>query len=276
MSQQACVYLVGTGPGDADLLTVKALRLIQNADVIVYDRLVSQQVLELIPPGTAQIYVGKASGHHTMNQQEINRLLVKSAEKNRRIVRLKGGDPFVFGRGSEEALFLASHNIRFEIIPGITAASAVSSYAGIPLTHRGMSQGVQIITGHARDDLPLQIDWEKLADTERTIVVYMGLANIVEISQQLIKHGLPATTPVAAIENGASEKQRRFSGSLENIASIVKQQAVQAPVLFVIGEVVNLAQQLDWYGDYRNNEAQGNTAKITRISNAVGIRHGRS
>lgn len=276
MSQQACVYLVGTGPGDADLLTVKALRLIQNADVIVYDRLISQQVLDLIPPGTAQIYVGKASGHHTLNQQEINRLLVKSAEKNRRVVRLKGGDPFVFGRGSEEALFLASHNIRFEIVPGITAASAVSSYAGIPLTHRGMSQGVQIITGHARDDMPLQVDWEKLADTERTIIVYMGLANIAEISQQLIKHGLPATTPVAAIENGASEMQRRFIGSLETISSIVKQQAVQAPVLFVIGEVVSLAQELDWYQNYNNNRAQDNTSKITHISNAAGTRHGGS
>ncbi len=276
MSQQACVYLVGTGPGDADLLTVKALRLIQNADVIVYDRLVSQQVLELIPPGTAQIYVGKASGHHTMNQQEINRLLVKSAEKNRRIVRLKGGDPFVFGRGSEEALFLASHNIRFEIVPGVTAASAVSSYAGIPLTHRGMSQGVQIITGHAQNDLALQINWEKLADKDRTIVVYMGLANIAEISQQLIRHGLPATTPVAAIENGASEKQRRYIGSLENISNIVQQQGLQSPVLFVIGEVVSLAQELDWYGDYRSNETQENASKVTHISNAIGTRHGGS
>ena len=247
MSYPACVYLVGTGPGDADLLTLKALRLMQNADVIVYDRLVSQDILDLIPAGTAQIYVGKASGHHSLKQNEINQLLVKCAERNRRVVRLKGGDPFVFGRGSEEALHLVQHGICFEIVPGITAASAVSSYAGIPLTHRGLSQGVQIITGHARDNRPLDIDWKKLADRERTIVVYMGLANIAQISQQLIANGLSAEIPVAAIENGASKQQRRIISQLDQIANTVKQQSVQAPVLFVIGEVVNLAYQLDWY-----------------------------
>ncbi|VAW68327.1 Uroporphyrinogen-III methyltransferase [hydrothermal vent metagenome] len=247
MSNQACVYLVGTGPGDADLLTLKALRLMQSADVIVYDRLVSQQVLNLIPSGIAQIYVGKASGHHSLKQTEINQLLVRCAEKNRRVVRLKGGDPFVFGRGSEEALYLVQHGICFEVVPGITAASAVSSYAGIPLTHRGLSRGVKIITGHAQENRPLDINWKKLADKDHTIVVYMGLENIRQISQQLIIHGLAAETPVAAIENGAGEKQRRIISTLSKIADSVKKQRVQAPVLFVMGEVVRLADQLDWY-----------------------------
>lgn len=247
MSHLACVYLVGTGPGDVDLLTVKALRLIQSSDVIVYDRLVSKEILSLIPKGTARIYVGKSSGNHTLSQTEINQLLVKCAEKNRKVVRLKGGDPFVFGRGGEEALHLTQHNIKFEIVPGVTAASAVSTYAGIPLTHRGIAQGVQIITGHAKEDSPLKLDWNTLADESRTIVIYMGLQSIGEISQQLIAHGMSAQTPVAAIENGATIRQRRFISTLETIEQSVKLNGLSSPVLFVVGKVVSLAEKLDWF-----------------------------
>ncbi|MCK5724377.1 MAG: uroporphyrinogen-III C-methyltransferase, partial [Gammaproteobacteria bacterium] len=202
MNESAKVYLVGTGPGDPDLLTVKALRLLQNADVVIYDRLVSEGILEQIPTGVSKIYVGKQTGNHTLPQDEINELLIKLAETKRTIVRLKGGDPFIFGRGSEEALLLAQNGIRFEVVPGITAASACTTYAGIPLTHRGLSQGVQIVTGHSQSDRPLELDWASLADENKTTVIYMGLANIELISIKLIDAGLPASTPAAAIQNG--------------------------------------------------------------------------
>jgi len=271
MSHLACVYLVGTGPGDADLLTIKALRLIQNADVIVYDRLVSKEILALIPKGTARIYVGKSSGNHTLKQTEINQLLVKCAEKSRKVVRLKGGDPFVFGRGSEEALHLINHKVPFEVVPGVTAASAVTTYAGIPLTHRGLSQGVQIITGHGKEDRPLDFDWKKIADKSRTIVVYMGLNSIGEISQQLIAHGLSESTPVAAIENGATIKQRRIISSLETVEQSVKQNQLSSPVLFVIGKVVTLAEQLDWYSAIQQTTAEQNEVPVEKLQEQYSV-----
>lgn len=195
MNQSRKVYLVGTGPGDPDLLTVKALRLIQNADVVIYDRLVSDAILEQIPAGVSQIYVGKKTGNHTLPQDEINQLLLNLAESERTIVRLKGGDPFIFGRGSEEAVLLAQHNIKFEIVPGITAASACTTYAGIPLTHRGLAQGVQIVTGHSQADKPLELDWKALADANKTVVIYMGFANRELISNKLIEAGLDKIHP---------------------------------------------------------------------------------
>ncbi|NNF97258.1 MAG: uroporphyrinogen-III C-methyltransferase [Halobacteria archaeon] len=247
MGIQAKIYLVGTGPGDPDLLTVKALRLLQNSDVIVYDRLVSDEILHQIPAGVSRIYVGKKTGKHTVPQDEINALLVKLAETKRTIVRLKGGDPFVFGRGSEEAEYLARHRVPFEIVPGITSASACTTYAGIPLTHRGLAQGVQIITGHCRADIPLDLDWQSLADPSKTIVVYMGLANIALICDRLMQAGLADDTPAAAIANGTTPKQIRVISRLSRLAQDTCNNGLDAPVLFVIGQVVRMAEVLDWF-----------------------------
>lgn len=246
-AQAIQVYLVGSGPGDPDLLTVKALRLIQQADVIVYDRLVSQPVLDLIPHGTKKIYVGKSAGKHHMGQDEINQLLVNLANKNHLIVRLKGGDPFIFGRGSEEAMYLIQHGISFEYVPGITAASACCAYAGIPLTHRGVASSVRLITGHCRSDLPLELDWQSLADPDTTLVFYMGIASLPQLRQQLIDAGLPADTPAAAIENGTTPDQRRCLSTLDNLAKDIKAMNIQSPALMVIGQVVSFADQLDWF-----------------------------
>ena len=259
MNQSKKVYLVGTGPGDPELLTVKALRLIQSADVVIYDRLVSEGILEQIPAGVSKIYVGKKTGNHTLPQDEINELLLKLAETKRTVVRLKGGDPFIFGRGSEEALLLAQNGINFEIVPGITAASACTTYAGIPLTHRGLSQGVQIVTGHSQADQPLELDWASLADENKTTVIYMGFANRELISNKLIEAGLDKNTPAAAIQNGTTARQNRVITTLAKLAEDTS--VLQAPVIFVIGKVVSLANQLDWFevenaieGDFTDNE----------------------
>ncbi len=241
------VYLVGSGPGDPDLLTVKALRLIQSADVIFYDRLVSDEILALIPKGVSRFMVGKASGHHCVPQQEINQLLVNAADKNRTIVRLKGGDPYIFGRGSEEALELHKHGIKFEVIPGITAASGCSSYAGIPLTHRGLSRSVQFITGHFREDEPLEINWEKLVDPQATLVFYMGLSSLDYICQSLMKAGLDADIAAAAVQNGTTHHQNRLISDVSHLADAVKESGMQAPVMIIIGEVVTLADDLNWF-----------------------------
>ena len=258
MNQSRKVYLVGTGPGDPELLTVKALRLIQNADVVIYDRLVSEGILEQIPTGVSKIYVGKKTGSHTLPQDEINELLLKLAETERTVVRLKGGDPFIFGRGSEEAVLLAQNGINFEIVPGITAASACTTYAGIPLTHRGLSQGVQIVTGHSQADQPLELDWASLADENKTTVIYMGFANRELISNKLIEAGLDKNTPAAAIQNGTTVKQKTVLTTLSKLAEDTSM--LQAPVIFVIGKVVSLANQLDWFevknaieGDFTDN-----------------------
>lgn len=241
------VYLVGAGPGDPDLLTVKALRLIQQADVIVYDRLVSADILALIPQGTKKIYVGKAAGKHHMGQDEINKLLVNLAKKEHFIVRLKGGDPFIFGRGSEEALYLIMHGVPFEYVPGITSASACSAYAGIPLTHRGIASSVRLITGHCRSDQALDLNWHSLADPATTLVFYMGLASLPQLRQKLIEAGLPADTPAAAVENGATHQQRRCISTLDKLAADIQAMDIQSPALMIIGKVVNFAEQLNWF-----------------------------
>lgn len=261
MQNKKCVYLVGTGPGDPELLTVKALRLIQSADVIVYDRLVSSEIIESIPHGVARIYVGKQTGNHTFRQEQINSLLVKLAQSNRSVVRLKGGDPMVFGRGSEEALYLSQHNVCFEIVPGITSASACTTYAGIPLTHRGLARQVHIITGHCREDTPLDYDWNALARTDSTIVIYMGVAQIKFITQQLIAHGLRGTTPAAAIQHGTTEQQRVCITSLVELPNKVEQLGLNAPVIFVIGKVVSLADELEWFiGQETESHAEASQA----------------
>ncbi len=241
------VYLVGTGPGDPDLLTVKAARLLRGAEVVVYDRLVAEEILACLPSGASRIFVGKRSGRHPVPQAEINTLLVRLARTGHRVLRLKGGDPFVFGRGSEEAEYLVRHGIPFEVVPGITSASACACYAGIPLTHRGLASGVQFVTGHARGDAPLALDWRKLADPDRTLVIYMGLATIEQIVGELIKAGLSPDMPSAAIEQGTTRRQRRLLTRLADLPRQVNEQGYVPPVLFVVGRVVSLAGTLDWF-----------------------------
>ena len=241
------ISLVGAGPGDPELLTLKAYKLLQQADVIVYDRLVSQPILELIPHGTKMVYVGKATGKHHMSQDEINQLLVNLAKPGRKTVRLKGGDPFIFGRGSEEAQHLVKHNIDFEYVPGITSASACSAYAGIPLTHRGIASSVRLITGHCRADKPLDLNWKSLADENTTLVFYMGLSSLPQLKDELIKAGLPANTPAAAVENGTTGTQRRCLSTLGELPTDIKTMSIQTPTLIIIGNVVNFAEELDWF-----------------------------
>jgi len=242
-----CVYLVGAGPGDPDLLTVKALRLVQNADVVVYDRLVSDEVLALIPAGVTRIYAGKAPGRHHMPQQQISDLLVQLGRGGYQVVRLKGGDPFIFGRGSEEATTLARHHVPFEVVPGITAAAACTAYAGIPLSHRGLANDIHFITGHCRDDQPLELDWKRLADPQATLAIYMGMANLPQLCRELEAAGLPADTPAAAIENGTTRRQRRLLSRLSDLPRAANEFALRSPAMLVIGRVVELAQVLDWF-----------------------------
>ena len=247
MKDNGFVSLVGAGPGDAELLTIKALRLLQTADVVIYDRLVSAAILELIPPGVSRISVGKIPGKHCVPQAQINEIIVNLAKAGRRIVRLKGGDPYMFGRGGEEVLALTQHHIAFEIVPGITSASGCSAYSGIPLTHRGISRRVQFITGHFNDDEPLDLNWQSIADPQSTLVIYMGLANLPLITRQLITAGLPASTPAAAIQNGTTADQKRLISTLENLHDEIQRNEMLAPVIIVIGEVVRLADELDWF-----------------------------
>ena len=243
MSVVGCVHLVGAGPGDPELLTVKALRLIQTAHVVVYDRLVGQAVLDLIPAGITKICVGKESGHHLLPQDEINELLVRLAVPSRRVVRLKGGDPFIFGRGGEEMLHLMRHGIPVEVVPGITAAAGCAAAAGIPLTHRHMAQSLRLVTGHMRDDQDLDLDWAKLADPASTLVVYMGVGTVGRMADGLMRAGLAAQTPVAVIERGTTGRQRNLYGSLESVEADILRWQVQPPALIIIGRVVALGAE---------------------------------
>jgi uroporphyrin-III C-methyltransferase/precorrin-2 dehydrogenase/sirohydrochlorin ferrochelatase/uroporphyrin-III C-methyltransferase len=238
------VHLIGAGPGDPDLLTVKALRRLQEAEVVVYDRLVSPAVLELIPAGAKRVYVGKASGRHTLPQDEINALLVELGRSGRRVVRLKGGDPLVFGRGSEEAEYLARNGIAFEIVPGVTAASGCTAGFGIPLTHRGLANGVRFVTGHCRENGALELNWDSLADPDTTLVVYMGLAALPKISRRLMAAGLPPDTPAAAISSGTTPGQTLCRGTLADLPAKTAGALLKAPVLIVIGRVVAMADVL--------------------------------
>jgi uroporphyrin-III C-methyltransferase/precorrin-2 dehydrogenase/sirohydrochlorin ferrochelatase/uroporphyrin-III C-methyltransferase len=241
------VALIGAGPGDPELLTVKALRLLQAADVVVYDRLVSPAILDLIPAGTSRIFAGKIARNHHVPQPEINALLVGLARSGRRVVRLKGGDPFLFGRGGEEALCLAEHGLAFEIVPGVTSASGCSAYAGIPLTHRGLSHGVRFVTGHAQEDTALDLDWRALADADTTLVIYMGRIHVRRIAAELIAHGLAAGTPAAAIVNGTRPDQVTLTTTLGELPSCIEGLDMAAPTLIVVGRVVALAKALAWF-----------------------------
>ncbi|HED18089.1 MAG TPA: uroporphyrinogen-III C-methyltransferase [Gammaproteobacteria bacterium] len=247
MGKPAKIYLVGAGPGDPDLLTVKAQRLIQTADTVVYDRLVSREILNLIPDSVSRVYVGKVTNRHTLSQQEINALLVKLARKHQRVVRLKGGDPFIFGRGGEEALALARNGILFEVVPGITAAQACAAYAGIPLTHRGLARGVQFVTGHCKDNEALVLDPAALSDTGQTLVIYMGLAHLPQIVCDLVDAGRSADTPAAVIERGTTPRQRHIVTTLGELPQVVEQQTILSPAILIIGPVVTLAEELEWF-----------------------------
>lgn len=247
MNEKGFVSLVGAGPGDPDLMTVKAVRLLQQADVVVYDRLVSDDILSLIPAGISRVSVGKEVGKHCVPQEQINEIIVSLAKAGRKIVRLKGGDPYMFGRGGEEVQALNKHDIAFEVVPGITAASGCSSYSGIPLTHRGMSRRVQFITGHFNDNEPLDLNWQSIADPESTLVIYMGLSNLPLAVHSLIDAGLPASTPAAAVQNATTQSQQRVITTLEHLTDAIRQKQLQAPVMIIIGKVVSLADELDWF-----------------------------
>lgn len=241
------VYLVGAGPGDPELLTLKALRLMQQADVVLYDRLVSPAILDLCRRDAEKIYVGKARSHHTVTQENINRLLLEYALKGQRVCRLKGGDPFIFGRGGEEIELLCQHQVPVQIIPGITAASGCAAYAGIPLTHRDYAQSVRFLTGHLKEGSP-ELPWSELVYEKQTLVLYMGLVGLEHICQQLIAHGQRADMPVALISKGTLPEQKIVVGTLANIAEQVKQQQISAPTLTIIGEVVSLYTKLSYQG----------------------------
>ncbi|MDO5640216.1 MAG: siroheme synthase CysG [Neisseria sp.] len=244
--QQGEVVLVGAGPGDAGLLTLKGLQAIQAADIVLYDALVSAEIRALIRKDADKICVGKRAGLHQVQQQETNRLLVEHAQQGKRVVRLKGGDPFVFGRGGEEAQVLAAAGIPFRIVPGITAALGATAYAGIPLTHRDSAQTALFITGHCRPD-GQELHWQTLARGKQTLVIYMGTIKAAEIAEQLIAHGRAADTPVAVISNGTLDKQSVQTGVLRDLPALAAQ--AERPALMVIGEVVALRDELRWFGE---------------------------
>jgi uroporphyrin-III C-methyltransferase/precorrin-2 dehydrogenase/sirohydrochlorin ferrochelatase len=240
------VYLVGAGPGDPELLTLRAARLLAHADVVVYDNLVGPQVLTLIHPAAQRIYVGKERRCHTMAQEDINALLVRLAREGRSVVRLKGGDPFIFGRGGEELQALAAQGVPFEVVPGITAACGAASYAGIPLTHRDHAQSCLFVTGHLKDGGG-ELDWQALARPHQTLAIYMGLAMLPTICERLVAHGLPAELPAAVIEQGTLPGQRVVAATLATLASAVAAAGLRSPCLTVVGEVVRLRDQLAWF-----------------------------
>ncbi|MGB7815010.1 MAG: siroheme synthase CysG [Methylotenera sp.] len=246
------VYLVGGGPGDPDLLTFRALRLMQQCDVCVYDKLVSPEVMELVRRDAELIYVGKARDQHTMPQEEINELLARLALEGKRVLRLKGGDPFIFGRGGEEIETLMERGVPFQVVPGITAANGVSSYAGIPLTHRDYSQACLFVTGHLKakensKEVTIDLDWVAMSRPNQTVVIYMGLVGLKEICEKLIAHGVSASMPVAVVQQGTTQKQKVVVATLADLAEKVASAGLKPPCLTIIGEVVKLREKLNWF-----------------------------
>ena len=244
--QQGEVYLVGAGPGDPELLTFKALRLMQQADVVFYDRLVSKEVLALVRKEAEHVYVGKQRDWHAVRQEEINQLLLKQAQQGKRVLRLKGGDPFIFGRGGEEIETLAAENIPFQVVPGITAASGCASYAGIPLTHRDYSQSCTFVTGQLKEG-ELDLNWQALVQPRQTVVVYMGLAGLAVLSQKLQQHGLASDTPAALVQQGTTEHQKVWVSTISELPELAEREKPAAPTLVIIGDVVKLQKTLSWF-----------------------------
>jgi len=247
-SNKGEVYVVGAGPGDPELLTLKALQLMQQADVVVYDYLVSEPIMQLVRRDAELICVGKKAGAHSVAQEHTNQLLIDLALAGKKVCRLKGGDPFIFGRGAEEIEVLLPHQIPFQVVPGITAAAGCAAYAGIPLTHRDYAQAVQFVTGHCQKD-GKEPDWHSLSRPNQTLVIYMGLMKSAYIQAQLLAAGRAADTPIAILENGTRPEQRVITGTLAQLADLIEQQQVQSPALLVIGEVAALQQKLAWYGN---------------------------
>src|SRR4030042_1198143 len=242
------VYLVGAGPGDPALITVKGLECLRKADVVIYDWLIDDSLLEEASPDAEKIYVGKGRGCHAMEQKEINLLIVSKAREGKAVARLKGGDPFVLGRGGEEAEILAANHVPFELVPGISSAYAVPAYAGIPVTHRGLASSFTVITGHEDPEKgKSSISWDKLSTGSDTLVFLMGMANMAHIVKQLIQNGRSPSTPVAVISQGTSPKQRTITGTLENIAGKAKKENFEPPSVIVVGEVVGLREKLRWF-----------------------------
>ncbi|HWO95195.1 MAG TPA: uroporphyrinogen-III C-methyltransferase [Bacillus sp. (in: firmicutes)] len=241
------VYLVGAGPGDPDLITVKGLKCIQEADVILYDRLINNELLQHAKKEADLIYCGKLPNYHTLKQETINSFLVKFAKKGKVVTRLKGGDPFVFGRGGEEAEILAKNNIPFEVVPGITSGIAAPAYAGIPVTHREHGASFAIVTGHRKENEADDIQWEHLVKGVDTLAVYMGVSNLPHICEQLIKHGKSRETPVALVHWGTYKEQRTITGTLGTIIDIVREERVENPSMIIVGEVVKLREKLRWF-----------------------------
>jgi uroporphyrinogen III methyltransferase/synthase len=242
------VYLVGAGPGDPGLMTVKGLDCLRHADVVIYDRLVEESVLNEARPDAEKVYVGKADGLHILEQDSISQLLLEKARQGKVVVRLKGGDPFVLGRGGEEAGILSRHGIPFEVVPGVTSASAVPAYAGIPVTHRGVASSFAVITGHkASDRGEPRISWDKLATGADTLIILMGMRNLAEIVDQLIQHGRPPSTPIAVVTQGTTPRQKCLVGTLEDIVAKVKMENLKPPSVIIVGEVVRFRDHLLWF-----------------------------
>jgi uroporphyrin-III C-methyltransferase len=255
------VALIGAGPGDPELLTIKALNLLQQADVVLYDYLVSEEIMALVPDSTILVCVGKRAGHHSVPQEKTNQLLVEFAQSGHKVVRIKGGDPFVFGRGGEELQVLATAGIRFQVVPGITAAAGATAYAGIPLTHRDYAQSALFVTGHLKPDSD-DMDWSTLARGNQTLVIYMGLMKSDYIQSQLIEHGRSSSVPVAIIERGTQVTQKVLRGTLATLPEMAKD--AQSPSLIVVGEVVSLADELSWFGEDSVQPSQIETLQSIR------------
>lgn len=248
------VYLIGAGPGDPELLTFRALRLMQKADVVVYDRLISPQIMEMVRRDAEKIYVGKAKSNHTIPQEEISQLLVQRAQQGERVVRLKGGDPFIFGRGGEEIAELCDAGIDFQVVPGITAANGAASYAGIPLTHRDHAQSVVFATGHLKDNT-INLNWSGLAQPNQTIVFYMGLTGLPVIVEKLMEHGLTAQTPIALVQQATLESQKVVVGQLNNILANPEVATLTPPTLIIVGSVVSLHEQFNWFAGSKREQS---------------------